>query len=185
MVEYASTAHSFETGEKEPRPDPQVRFADAVWAYTILRLCFGANIMLHGVSRLVAGHAAFLAYLTHYFEKTPAVPASLLPIFATDAAVGGDRHRPAASFGFVDAVRAHCRRAGDDRIGDRFKPGAGLDDRRIAVNLCVYLLLFAGAAGIEPDLPGRGFGPMSAHGCRRLRIKQAERQSKQDQEDKT
>jgi thiosulfate dehydrogenase [quinone] large subunit len=39
--------------------------------------------MLHGVSRLLAGHAAFLAYLTHYFEKTPGVPASLLPAFAT------------------------------------------------------------------------------------------------------
>jgi thiosulfate dehydrogenase [quinone] large subunit len=38
--------------------------------------------MLHGVSRLLAGHAAFLAYLNHYFEKTPAVPASLLPAFA-------------------------------------------------------------------------------------------------------
>jgi thiosulfate dehydrogenase [quinone] large subunit len=39
--------------------------------------------MLHGVSRLLAGHAAFLAYLTHYFEKTPLIPASVLPIFAT------------------------------------------------------------------------------------------------------
>jgi thiosulfate dehydrogenase [quinone] large subunit len=54
-----------------------------VIAYTILRLSFGANIMLHGVSRLLAGHAAFLAYLTHYFEKTPLVPASILPMFAT------------------------------------------------------------------------------------------------------
>jgi len=54
-----------------------------VIAYTILRLSFGANIMLHGVSRLLAGHAAFLAYLTHYFEKTPLMPASFLPIFAT------------------------------------------------------------------------------------------------------
>jgi len=54
-----------------------------VIAYTILRLSFGANIMLHGVSRLLAGHAAFLTYLTHYFEKTPLIPASFLPIFAT------------------------------------------------------------------------------------------------------
>ena len=58
------------------------RLTDAVWAYTILRLSFGANIMLHGVSRLLAGHVAFLAYLSHYFEKTPAVPANLLPVFA-------------------------------------------------------------------------------------------------------
>jgi thiosulfate dehydrogenase [quinone] large subunit len=57
--------------------------SNIVIAYTILRLSFGANIMLHGVSRLLAGHAAFLAYLTHYFEKTPLVPASTLPTFAT------------------------------------------------------------------------------------------------------
>jgi thiosulfate dehydrogenase (quinone) large subunit len=63
--------------------ESSLRYSDAVIAYTILRLSFGANIMLHGVSRLLAGHAAFLAYLTHYFEKTPLVPASFLPIFAT------------------------------------------------------------------------------------------------------
>ncbi|MDP9112257.1 MAG: DoxX family membrane protein [Acidobacteriota bacterium] len=60
-----------------------LRYSDAVWAYTILRLTFGVNIMLHGVSRLFAGHAAFLGYLNHYFEKTPLIPASLLPIFAS------------------------------------------------------------------------------------------------------
>src|SRR6267378_4016074 len=50
------------------------RSSDAVIAYTILRISFGANIM---------GHAAFLAYLTHYFEKTSYVPAGLLSGFAT------------------------------------------------------------------------------------------------------
>jgi hypothetical protein len=35
------------------------RSSDAVIAYTILRVSFGANIMLHGVSRIVMGHAAF------------------------------------------------------------------------------------------------------------------------------
>ena len=63
--------------------DSSLRYSDSVIAYTILRLSFGANIMLHGVSRLLAGRAAFLAYLTHYFEKTPLIPASFLPIFAT------------------------------------------------------------------------------------------------------
>ena len=62
---------------------PPARYSDAVLAYTILRLTFGANIMLHGVSRLFAGHAAFLGYLNHYFEKTPLIPAGFLPIFAT------------------------------------------------------------------------------------------------------
>jgi len=59
------------------------RSSDAVIAYTILRISFGANIMLHGVSRIVMGHAAFLAYLTHYFEKASYVPVSMLSVFAT------------------------------------------------------------------------------------------------------
>ena len=69
--------------ESSRAADPSPRYSDPVIAYTILRLSFGANIMLHGVSRLLAGHAAFLAYLTHYFEKTPLIPASILPMFAT------------------------------------------------------------------------------------------------------
>jgi thiosulfate dehydrogenase [quinone] large subunit len=77
MAGYAGTANSLEDVKS------RARFGDATWAYAILRLSFGANIMLHGISRLLVGHAAFLAYLTHYFEKTPAVPASLLPAFAT------------------------------------------------------------------------------------------------------
>ena len=60
-----------------------LRFSDTVVAYTILRVSFGLNIMLHGVSRLLAGHAAFLAYLNHYFEKTSVIPASSLPAFAS------------------------------------------------------------------------------------------------------
>ncbi len=55
---------------------------DAVLAYGILRATFGINIMLHGVSRLLAGPAGFLAYLNHYFEKTPMIPPAMLPIFA-------------------------------------------------------------------------------------------------------
>jgi len=82
MAHYAGTAHSPEFGVKSHVPDPEVRVSDAIWAYTILRLSFGANIMLHGVARLIAGRPAFLAYLNHYFEKTPAVPPSILPAFA-------------------------------------------------------------------------------------------------------
>jgi thiosulfate dehydrogenase [quinone] large subunit len=58
------------------------RSSDALVAYTILRVSFGANIMLHGVSRVVMGHAAFLAYLTHYFEKASYIPATMLSVFA-------------------------------------------------------------------------------------------------------
>jgi thiosulfate dehydrogenase [quinone] large subunit len=57
--------------------------SDTVLAYTILRVSFGANIMLHGVSRLLMGHTAFLAYLNHYFEKAPYVPVTMLSSFAT------------------------------------------------------------------------------------------------------
>src|SRR6202521_5155737 len=59
------------------------RSSNAVIAYTILRVSFGANIMLHGVSRIVMGHAAFLAYLTHYFEKVSYFPVGMLSVFAT------------------------------------------------------------------------------------------------------
>ena len=81
MADYASTK-SFETATRQSVSETTARSSDLVWAYTILRLSFGANIMLHGVSRLLVGHAGFLAYLNHYFEKTPLVPASLLPAFA-------------------------------------------------------------------------------------------------------
>jgi thiosulfate dehydrogenase (quinone) large subunit len=81
MTDYTSTK-TVEAAPTSRLAVPRGRFSDTIWAYTILRLTFGANIMLHGVSRLLAGHAAFLAYLNHYFEKTPAVPATLLPAFA-------------------------------------------------------------------------------------------------------
>jgi thiosulfate dehydrogenase (quinone) large subunit len=56
---------------------------NTVIAYTILRLSFGANILLHGLSRVLNGRAAFLAYLTHYFEHSHLVPAGMLPAFGT------------------------------------------------------------------------------------------------------
>jgi thiosulfate dehydrogenase (quinone) large subunit len=55
--------------------------SDPVIAYTILRLSFGANILLHGVSRLLNGRPAFLAYLTHYFEHSHLISPGMLPVF--------------------------------------------------------------------------------------------------------
>jgi thiosulfate dehydrogenase (quinone) large subunit len=55
--------------------------SDPVIAYTILRLTFGANILLHGVSRLLNGRPAFLAYLTHYFEHSHLISPGMLPVF--------------------------------------------------------------------------------------------------------
>ena len=83
MSDYATT-HSLETkGARAKDSAAVLGLSDTIVAYTILRLSFGANILLHGISRLLAGHAAFLAYVTHYFEKTPIMPQSMLPIFAT------------------------------------------------------------------------------------------------------
>jgi thiosulfate dehydrogenase (quinone) large subunit len=50
-------------------------------AYALLRIVFGVNIFLHGISRLVGDHAAFLAYLSQQMAKAP-LPKSLLPPFA-------------------------------------------------------------------------------------------------------
>ena len=55
--------------------------SDIVIAYTILRLSFGANILLHGLSRILNGRPAFLAYLTHYFEHAHLIAPGMLPVF--------------------------------------------------------------------------------------------------------
>jgi thiosulfate dehydrogenase (quinone) large subunit len=57
-------------------------YSDAVIAYAILRISFGLNFMLHGVSRLLADHANFVAYVNHYFEHTPLMPRTALVAFA-------------------------------------------------------------------------------------------------------
>ncbi len=60
---------------------PSAGSKDHCLAYALLRVAFGFNIMFHGIARLLVGHAGFLAYLTHYFEKVPAMPAGFLNIF--------------------------------------------------------------------------------------------------------
>lgn len=62
---------------------PNRKTPDVVIAYTILRLSFGANILLHGLSRILNGRPAFLAYLNHYFEHSHLIPAGMLPAFGT------------------------------------------------------------------------------------------------------
>ncbi len=49
-------------------------------AYALLRVTFGANLFLHGVGRLLAGHAAFYAYIAKQMQGAP-VPAWFLPPF--------------------------------------------------------------------------------------------------------
>jgi thiosulfate dehydrogenase [quinone] large subunit len=69
-----STASHLET--VSPR-----KASDTVIAYTILRLSFGANILLHGLSRILNGRPAFLAYLNHYFEHAHMISPGMLPVF--------------------------------------------------------------------------------------------------------
>lgn len=75
MSESVSTLNQVETVSAR-------KASNIVIAYTILRLSFGANILLHGLSRVLNGRPAFLAYLNHYFEHAHLVPAGILPVFA-------------------------------------------------------------------------------------------------------
>jgi thiosulfate dehydrogenase [quinone] large subunit len=65
----------------QPETSSSRQTSNATIAYAILRLSFGANICLHGVSRLLNGRPAFLAYLNHYFEHAHWIPQSMLPMF--------------------------------------------------------------------------------------------------------
>ena len=75
MSESVSTLNQAETVSAR-------KASNIVIAYTILRLSFGANILLHGLSRVLNGRPAFLAYLNHYFEHAHLIPAGMLPVFA-------------------------------------------------------------------------------------------------------
>lgn len=74
MSQSTTTASQFESASSPKASNARI-------AYAILRLSFGANILLHGVSRILNGRPAFLAYLNHYFEHSHLIPASMLPIF--------------------------------------------------------------------------------------------------------
>jgi|SRR5579863_477777 len=74
MSQTISTANQLESVSSRKVPDAMI-------AYSILRLSFGANILLHGLSRILNGRPAFLAYLTHYFEHSHLIPPGALPAF--------------------------------------------------------------------------------------------------------
>lgn len=65
---------------------------DQQLAYGFLRVVFGVNILLHGLSRLLGNRGDFLAYLTKQMARAP-LPQFLLPPFAAvlpwvEAAIG-------------------------------------------------------------------------------------------------
>jgi len=78
----SESATAMKTADTARSGSPISRFSDSAIAYGLLRLTFGINIALHGISRQLAGQAVFLAYLNHYFEKTPLIPKESLPLFA-------------------------------------------------------------------------------------------------------
>jgi thiosulfate dehydrogenase (quinone) large subunit len=70
----------------------QQRETDARLAYVLLRATLGVNILLHGVSRLLAGPGKFVATLVQQFHGTP-LPQPLVVAFAytlpwIEAAIG-------------------------------------------------------------------------------------------------
>jgi thiosulfate dehydrogenase [quinone] large subunit len=78
--------------EREKEGGGRISTTDRRIAYALLRIVFGLNIFLHGISRLVGDHAAFLAYLSQQMAKAP-LPKSFLPPFAaalpwTEATIG-------------------------------------------------------------------------------------------------
>ncbi|MFZ0299414.1 MAG: DoxX family protein [Candidatus Sulfotelmatobacter sp.] len=50
-------------------------------AYLLLRVTLGANIFLHGFSRLIGNHAAFAAYIDKQMQNAP-LPGSVLHFVA-------------------------------------------------------------------------------------------------------
>jgi thiosulfate dehydrogenase (quinone) large subunit len=50
-------------------------------AYLLLRVTFGANIFLHGLSRLIGNHAAFTAHVETEMQNTP-LPGFLVHLVA-------------------------------------------------------------------------------------------------------
>lgn len=54
---------------------------DAALAYLFLRATLGLNILIHGVSRIVAGTATFAATLVQQFHATP-LPSGMVSAFA-------------------------------------------------------------------------------------------------------
>ncbi|HEX3985874.1 MAG TPA: DoxX family protein [Acidobacteriaceae bacterium] len=44
---------------------------DGALAYLLLRITMGMNILVHGISRVLAGHASFAYSLLLLFQKTP------------------------------------------------------------------------------------------------------------------
>ena len=119
MSQSVSTASSLETVSTR-------KASDIVIAYTILRLSFGANILLHGLSRILNGRPAFLAYLTHYFEHAHLISPGMLPVFGAICGCSRPMLKPCG--GRSALMRAPVRRNGlseDSVFLQRKRPSSG------------------------------------------------------------
>ena len=56
--------------------------SDEKIAYALLRAVAGTNLLMHGVSRLLAGSESFAAHLTEQFSQSP-LPAPLVRLFGS------------------------------------------------------------------------------------------------------
>ena len=56
---------------EDARADLRTNVRDRRLAYGLLRVLLGANIFMHGVSRLIAGQAVFAAKIAGQFAHTP------------------------------------------------------------------------------------------------------------------
>ena len=57
--------------------------SDRSLAYGLFRFTFGINIMFRGVTRIVLGRPAFIAYMLAQFKDVPVMPPAFLIPFAT------------------------------------------------------------------------------------------------------
>ncbi len=114
-------------------------------AYAILRLSFGANILLHGLSRVLNGRPAFLAYLTKYFEHAHLISPGMLPIFGAVLPWVETTLGLLLMLGLFSRFTLIVGRSGDDGARHRHKPGAGLAGRGTAAahtasSITIYLI---------------------------------------------
>jgi hypothetical protein len=111
-------------------------------AYLLLRLTLGANIFLHGFSRLIGDHAAFAAYIDKQMHNAP-LPGFLVHFVGIvlpwcEGAVG-----LLMITGPVDISRPDRRQPLDAHATDRDVFGSKLGCRRSATHLRVAVLYLA------------------------------------------
>jgi hypothetical protein len=110
-------------------------------AYLLLRVTLGANLFLHGFSRLLGDHAAFAAHVESQMHNTP-LPGFLVHFVAVvlpwcEGTVG------LLMMLIVDISRTDRRQPSDAQVTDRGLLGAKLGGRRRTTDLRPFVLHLA------------------------------------------